>query len=1097
MEPTIDCPKTKQLVDSIAAQFINRATSDLFLHIEYSNLDDHKKLLLNFKKGAEIHTVEIPLPFEKSGVTLIQQNNVVRAVCPFWVEAEGAELDYFSVLHHIILNIPMWQISKKDAQATAFLKKVINAFGFGNASIMIYRFQKAINEIINYMPLHETTFNSYIMNNRLIVIDPEFEILKSPEEMLSYQVQKAEKYFPNWLAFGLSDSNLSSKNYMIKGDVRKLTPFGLYFHNPQRNLYQTFGMKGDEYPNIRSRSMQDLMDKGIARKGWNLFTVFADIPDVFEDQIMVDISHMDKQVEYSTRVQVYGDLLVEEGQKLKTGDVVGRAPDGEKKCFETVCDSAAIDGIRKTMISVGGTATPVINIIIKYKRSFRDGIKLTNLHGNKGIVRFKELGYAIDPITGEKRKIDIIVGGKTVGKRKNYGQVLEAMANCVLEVEKRNTEALIIEDEWRKPVETIFNTLVKHGYNEDCTMECDTYTGKFTTVCGVVFWGCIKTPEDQIWEEGDTTVRNGKEVRIAGLKFSHVEFKALQTRFGEDNPISDEIMSYAQGGENIREMLIMMESRAGHHPKKPVLTMDQVKAVNQTSSTIIPGNYIDGTIVDEYFMPDGFNLQLPIPLQTVLNEKNEYVYEGPPGEINPMLSPESPIKAIYITDKLYIPSGVMRKCWRHDTCNYGLSDIGVLVNNVIVMSQRLIADPQSTTNYTMYFRALRTLFSSVAKILGTKRGAIATYGMAVRYPLSVKATATLSNALPKNTVEIHRSMAKQMNINDGDIVIAERFPCLGFMSVRPQKVKITDDEMCRYTIRASGNSLVSFNLDFDGDTLYLASFHTPEARKALEKEWTNPNPTCYSEITWLNERKGAPHVKGFTINDFEITAFGDLNVHEYSEIVEKNVGVKNQTGPIIAFTYNIMRIVENSTIANDLKSRVAIEMFLEKAAQSVFEQKHGTKSLYEMVIDGVCTGDVEMLTSIGFKRGASEKICNLIKERALSIGVTDLVVFHLKSKKGGSKIVNAIVRKQNRIYFASRSVLPDILLLESLSAPAVDIPSKMFKWIMSGRNFDTVTEYDKYNQERMLRSVKTETYREAANDFCDVIQNLCSKSFNK
>ena len=55
--------------------------------------------------------------------------------------------------------------------------------------------------------------------------------------------------------------------------------------------------------------------------------------------------------------------------------------------------------------------------------------------------------------------------------------------------------------------------------------------------------------------------------------------------------------------------------------------------------------------------------------------------------------------------------------------------------------------------------------------------------------------------------------------------------------------------------------------------------------------------------------------------------------------MRKNVGVKAQTGPVVALTYNIMRIVENSDLATSKKMKVAVEMFLEKTAQSVFEQK--------------------------------------------------------------------------------------------------------------------------------------------------------------
>ena len=124
----------------------------------------------------------------------------------------------------------------------------------------------------------------------------------------------------------------------------------------------------------------------------------------------------------------------------------------------------------------------------------------------------------------------------------------------------------------------------------------------------------------------------------------------------------------------------------------------------------------------------------------------------------------------------------MRKCWKHDTGKLGLSEIGALVNNIIIASNRLIVRPMDTVNYMLFFNAVAAYLRRIAFMMGGKRGDISTYGMSVRYPYSAKAKATLSNALPKNTVEIHRNMAKDLNVVNGDIVLVERFPCLGFMS---------------------------------------------------------------------------------------------------------------------------------------------------------------------------------------------------------------------------------------------------------------------------------------------------------------------------
>jgi hypothetical protein len=1095
MDNRIQC-----LVNAIESQFYTRTQSegrklgmDFGITME-TKLGDSNILWLTFSKEDVVQSITIPMPYEEDGVQLIQQNEVVRSVCPFWMEHKQEEVDYILAMHRVILGDATGIISPSLVKASFYLQQMIYGFSNGNAPIIAYRFQKAINEVVNKMPLHETFMNSYIMNNRLMIVDQEFDEISSPGEKLVYQVNKARKYFDRgWTAIGLSDGTLADKNYLLKTDLRTLSPFGLRYHNPQRNLYSTLGMKGEELPLIRSQSMQNLMDKGITRKGWNWFTAFVDVPDVFEDQIIVDESHANKTVAYERRFQIFGAVRVAEGQSIKTGETLGHAPDGEANVFKVICDSAVVKKVVASQISVGGVLTDVTNVVVSYSRKFRDGLKITNLHGNKGVIRIMKLGYAIDPRTGEHRKIDVIVGAKTVGKRKNYGQIMEAMLNCALDADQAEREPIVLNDDWCQSVGEIRAGLARRGYREDATWDCDTYTGKVKAVCGTVFWGCIKTAEDQIWQDGDTISRNGKEVRTAGLKVSHVEFRALETRFGEENPITDEIMGFAQGSENLNELLTMLRAQVGVLPEGKIeLNMSSVKPLDQTTGTIVPGQYIGGTVVDEFFHPEGFIVKLPLPFQTLVDISGEIVHEGS-DMIFSSLSKEAKesVSENFTTDRIYIPNGVLRKCWRHDTGRFGLSEIGVIVNNVVEMSHRLMANNEEALNHRLYFGALSNFFRSLTKSLGSKRGEIATYSMAVRYPFSAKAVATLSTTLPKNTVEIHRNMAQQMRVNHGDIVLSERFPCLGFMSVRPQQVYVTDDPMCLYTIRVSGNSLVSQNLDFDGDVVYLAGFQTPAARMALRKEWENPNKTCYDEISCLNSRKGAPHIKEYSLDDFNIMPFSDLTNEEHAIIVEKNTGVKAQTGPVIALTYNIMRIVENSDLAHSQKMKVAFEMFLEKAAQSVFEQKHGGRSLYEVVIDGVCTADVEGLVEVGFKRGTTEKLCNLIVENARSIGIFDLPKFHAKAKKGGSNIISRIVREKNRIYFASRSQLEGPALIKALEEPAVDIPSRMFKWITAGKA-DLSTILDKVMVEDRVKGMKDKNFKEACVELCDLMDSVFS-----
>lgn len=1056
-------------------------------------IDVDNTLWLRFEKGTETHNITVPMPMMRNGVEVIVQNEVVRAACPFWIEKDQVELDYIAAIYQVILGTPAGLISADLIKASPYIQRMIYGLKNGNASIIAYRFQQAINEIINKMPLHQTEMNSYVMNNRLVVVDDEFDNLVTPSQRLEYQVNKARKYFSRgWTSIGLSDGTLADKNYILKLDLRKLSPFGMKYHNPQRNLYSTLGMVGDEFPTIHSQSSKELSDKGITRKGWNLFTAFVDIPDIFEDQIVVSKDLTNLFVEYDKRIQIFGSLNVKEGKVIKTGAIVGYSPDGESNTFDVICESAKVKSISESYTTVGGSAAKVFNVVITYRRYFKDGFKITNLHGNKGVVKTADLGYAVDPRTGKHRKIDVIVGAKTIGKRRNYGQILEALTNCVIEADNDGkSKSIVLQDDWFQPIEQIESGLEKRGFRKDGTWDCDTYAGKLKAVCGVVFWGVIKTPEDQIWKSGATTKRNGKEVRVAGLKLSHVEFRAIETRFGRGSAIMDEVMSYAQGTDNLNELLTMMKAKTGILPKNAVtLNMRQVRPLDQQEGTIVPGQYISGTVVDEFFCPEGFVLKLPLAYQVLVTDNGE-TFEGSPLVYDQMSESEkAQYSKRFVTDKLYIPIGTLRKCWKHATGKYGLSEVGVLINNVVTMSHRLLIDNTNPIHHRLYYNALYTFFSSLSKILGSKKGEISTYGMSVRYPLSIKAVASLSTTLPRNTVEIHRSMADVLKVTNGDVVLTERFPCLGFMSVRPQKVRITDDPMCKYVIRVSGNSLVSQNLDFDGDVLFVASFHTKESKAELLAEWTNPNQTCYKFIKQLNERKGVPCTKEYTLQDYKIYPYDELTNEEHAAIVEKNTGVKAQTGPVIALTYNIMRIVENSTLAKDQKMKVAVEMFLEKAAQSVFEQKHGGKSLYEIVIDGICTANVDMLTNVGFKRGTTDKLCNLVKQRAAEIGVFDLTRFHEKAKELGSgNIISKIVARNNLIYFASRATLEGTALLEALQAPAVDIPSKMFKWVTAGKAENTATVLDKMLNEEKVSGMK-DNFRTTTLTLCEVIDTV-------
>jgi hypothetical protein len=745
-----------------------------------------------------------------------------------------------------------------------------------------------------------------------------------------------------------------------------------------------------------------------------------------------------------------------------------------------------VSKVAETVVNVGGVPTTAFNVVLEYKRYLRDGVKITNLHGNKGVIRTGDLGYAIDPRNGELRKIDIIVSGKSVRKRKNFGQILEALVNNVFPEERK---PLVFADLAEVNLDNLKGMLKEAGFPEDGTWMCNTYAGQLEGVAGTVFWGVTASVENALWDEEDTVRVNNRLLRTAGLKFSHVELRALKTQFGDDNPIYTEVMNYAQGSHDLHESIAILKSKRCELPAdKKVISFKDVKSIDQSKGTIFPRELIEGSIVDEFLYPDGFVLELPVVYSVMVKASGEVVYEGAGGG-----TPPAGVVKVYSFNKIYVPNASLRRCWQHDTGKYGLSEVGVLLNNLLIMCQRYVAEPNNMLHLSQLYRFIGIYFEKVAKMMGTKRGDVSTLGMSVRYPFSAKAVATLSNRLPKNTVEIHENMAKILGISNGDVVLVERFPCLGFMSLRPQKVRVTKDEMCRYTIRVSGNCLCSLGLDFDGDVIYLASFHTPEAKKMLREAWAHPQKDCYDVVCRLNEKAGKPHVDILTLDDYNIVPFPKVTKEHHAEMVEKATGVKSHTGPVIALAYNLMRIIENSKYANDQKVNIAVEVFLDRVGNTVFKQKHGVKSLHSIVMDAICLGDVETLAKHDFDRETSQIICDIVREKAAQIGVSNLVTyFHKAKEKGWSNIINLIVRKQNRIYFASRSELEGLELLTALESPVVDMPSQIVHNILAGKTGGVRTLMDEHLDSKMMERLSNTESRTAAAELFKLLDGVCA-----
>jgi len=617
-----------------------------------------------------------------------------------------------------------------------------------------------------------------------------------------------------------------------------------------------------------------------------------------------------------------------------------------------------------------------------------------------------------------------------------------------------------------------------------------TYCGEFQAITGKMFWGVTKDGEDAFWDEGRTDITNNRDLRVSGLKFSHVEMCALTTRFGPDNAIIKEIMSHCQGSDILRDEVRILKSAHGQVDHiYPVVDTKDIRPVDISSGVFHDTANIKGTVVDDEYMPDGFILRLPCYFQAVVDKRN-------PDNFTMGISQENTeIKGfdVYNYNTIFIPNSFLRRCWRHPSGKWGLSAIGSRVNHIIYEAHRFI-ESNSYVMQTKLCNAVARYFIEVSRMMGSKNGELSTYGMSVRYPYSTRGTAVLDSELPENTVEIHKEMAKMLHTKTGDVILAERFPCLGFMSIRPQYVKVTDDPLCKHVIRVSQNSLISMNLDFDGDTLFLASFFTPEAKEILRKEMKNPNVICESIIKQMNAKK-KPIYGEMNLNGYQIHRFPELSTDEQADIVSKATGVKSHTGPVIALAYNLMRIVEGNIPHNDVAQHAHIEVLLDFLGNTVFSQKHGIKSLQEEATDAICTANVERMVELGFDEAPSRLLCDLIRKEAAALNVHDLEHYHYEmvKKMGRSKIINRIVRVKHPIYFATRASQGPFLLLKRLfTNKPNDLPSTMLFNILKskGERIEDKLERIKANRIKIKNQLTTDKMNTIYKELSSLVEKL-------
>jgi hypothetical protein len=440
--------------------------------------------------------------------------------------------------------------------------------------------------------------------------------------------------------------------------------------------------------------------------------------------------------------------------------------------------------------------------------------------------------------------------------------------------------------------------------------------------------------------------------------------------------------------------------------------------------------------------PNGCYVQLPLTLQVrIPNDRMQAIQEG---IANGSAYPPEDCR-LFEFDKVPVPSYALRQPWRHPTGKYGLSEIATTLNQILEACDRLKhgeIKPQQLSAVVFKY------FHMVSRSLSLKTGKVSQYLMAVRYPHSSKATAALGRGLGPNWVEIHRDMARDLKVETGDYVIVERFPCLGFMSTRIQRVQITNDPQCKYVIRVSSNSLVSMNLDFDGDVVYVMSFHTEGAKAELKENFHHPHPQIKEVLDRMNGKK-VPATKAMSLQELSLRSFPPMSPREHADLNATSLSVKLWTGPVIALCYSLMRIVEGNIPYHDREGHINVEVFLDKVGNSVFSQKHGTRSLREECVEAVCLADDKALIKLGFPERETQQLCNIIREYAQKLGVRNQagLVEHYRRhlEEGRSHIINTIVRRFHKAYFATRANLHPIDLLDHLRVEPHDLVGHLIR----------------------------------------------------
>jgi hypothetical protein len=182
------------------------------------------------------------------------------------------------------------------------------------------------------------------------------------------------------------------------------------------------------------------------------------------------------------------------------------------------------------------------------------------------------------------------------------------------------------------------------------------------------------------------------------------------------------------------------------------------------------------------------------------------------------------------------------------------------------------------------------------------------------------------------------------------------------------------------------------------------------------------------------------------LDTVNIKSFDILTAEKQAEIVGALTGLKRGTGAIVALSYNMMRIIENNVGFEDKETNLALEVIMDTVANSVFGQKHAGVSLEDKCKEAVCTANIKQMLEMGFPEVGSRRLCGIIRKEASSLGIENLDR-HYKNHltKGRSNVINVIIRKKHRFYFATRSNLEPVRLLQYIESPPSDLTSHLWE----------------------------------------------------